>query len=227
MRAPILLVGAEAFEFAELLRRFEHRPLPGAAVRFARVGQFKDRELVVMADGPGPKRARHAVLEALNRVRPAEIWSIGICGALDPGLRCGDVVVASQIVDRATGERFDAEGGDLPVVSQDRVAATVEEKRRLREYGVAVEMEAAAVAREACRLGIPVLCFKAVSDTAGEEFGVDLNGSRDGEGRFRPERIVANALLQPLTRVPELFRLHRQSRTASNALGEFLVRRLS
>jgi len=227
MSGPVLLVGAEAFEFAELLRRFEHRPPPEAVVRFARMGQFKDRELVVVADGPGPQRARYAVREALKRVRPSEIWSIGICGALDPGLRRGDVVIASNVVDRATGERLDAGPGDVSVVSQDRIASTVEEKRRLREYGVAVEMEAAAVAREARDRGIPFRCYKAVSDTAGEEFGLDLNRSRDDDGRFRPARIVWSALSNPIAGIPELFRLHRHSRAASDALGEFLVRQLS
>ena len=83
-------------------------------------------------------------------------------------------------------------------------------------------MEAAALLDRAQRWGVPFYCVRAVSDAANEDFAVDFNAARDKEGRFRPERIVAQALRRPLSGIPELLRLRRNAGLASIALGEFL-----
>jgi 4-hydroxy-3-methylbut-2-enyl diphosphate reductase len=93
----------------------------------------------------------------------------GLCGALDPGLRPGDLVVASEVragdeaVVCATdlAERLGARVG--PVVSLDHVARR-DEKRRLAETGaLAVDMESFWLARHAAPR--PVAVVRAVVDT--------------------------------------------------------------
>ena len=146
--------------------------------------------------------------------------SVGFCGALDPALRIGDIVVTGEF----------REGGDAPFVSgevwsQDRVAVTAEEKRELRRTtgAAVVEMESAAVAAKAREWGVPFRQVRAVSDAAGDDLPLDFNRYRDSEGRFSRVRIGFAALARPLA-IPGLIRLDRNCRVASESLGEFLAR---
>jgi adenosylhomocysteine nucleosidase len=154
------------------------------------------------------------------------VVSTGLCGALDPALRIGDIVVATDV----NGERC-----SLPqtarryvsgrIVSIDQVADSPEHKRLLRqEYqAVAVEMEAAGVASKAREMGARFYCIRAVSDAADEDFVVDLNAARDRRGRFRIWHILGQVLLHPATGVPELLRLRRNAKRAARALGDFIA----
>jgi adenosylhomocysteine nucleosidase len=137
-----------------------------------------------------------------------EVISTGFCGALDPALAIGDIVVG-------TGE----------IWSEDRVAVSAEDKRRLREKTGArvVEMEFAAVQAKALEWGVPCRAVRVVSDTAGEDLPLDLNRYRDAEGRFQLARIAVAGVLRPFTVLPGLLRLDRNSRVAAEKLGEFFV----
>jgi adenosylhomocysteine nucleosidase len=168
---------------------------------------------------------------ARRHIRPDVVVSTGFCGALDPKLKLGDVLVASAIIDRENGKKYlpevletarAFEQGEL--LSVNRVANTAEEKLRLRATGArAVEMEAAAVAARASIWDLPLYCIRTVSDTADENFGIDFNRMRDGAGRFSRGRIVLAAVARPWFRIPALLRLRRGCRKASLSLGDFLA----
>jgi hypothetical protein len=199
----ILVVAAENFELKYI------RPQSSA-------------EWILTANGPGPALAG----EAADRVGPRvdAVISAGLCGALSPGLHVGDIVVASAV----NGEPVECPKSvgrftRGAVASIDRVAQTAAEKAELARSGaIAVEMEAAAVLQRARRWGLPFYCIRAVSDTSDESFELDLNAARDISGRFRVGRILTQAACRPLSGVPELLRLRRNSETACRALGEFI-----
>lgn len=177
---------------------------------------------IFVANGPGPILAGEAVDRITQDVDA--ILNVGLCGALIPELGIGDIVLGSSVnglkieVPQSTGKSMVG-----PIVSLDRVAQTVEEKAALRKTGaIAVEMEAAAVLERARQRGVPFYCVRAVSDTASEGFELDLNATRDKAGRFRVGRILAQAARRPITGLPELLRLKRNSDLASKALGEFI-----
>ena len=170
----------------------------------------------LLASGPGAQ----LVSEALRERRAADgIVSVGFCGALDPALEIGDIVVSG--VDVRSTRRF-VRG---EIISADRVAVTVAEKRELRERtgAIAVEMEAGAVAAKAREWGIPFRCIKVVSDTAREDMPLDFNRYRDAAGRFSRGRIAMAALGRPFRRIPALMRFDRNCRIAAEKLGEFLA----
>jgi len=213
-----LMVAAEAREFEGILKRAgDVRPLawPGAA--FSRQAAWKDSRWFLIANGPGPR----LVERALERRPDVErILSIGFCGALDPALRIGDIVVSGE-VPGGLGASFVR--GD--VVSVDRVAITVRDKRDLRAAtgAAVVEMESAAVAQKAREWDVPFGCVRAVSDAAGEDLPLDFNLYRDADGRFERTRIALAALGRPFTVLPRLVRLDRHCRRAAERLGEFLA----
>ena len=213
-----LLVAAEAEEFSGVVSRASKvYPLEAPGVAFAKVVDWTPGKTFLMANGPGPQLA----VKALERRIPIDgIMSVGFCGALDPKLEIGDIVVSGEFpgADRRTFLRGE-------VLSVDRVAVTAAEKGELRRTTGAsvVEMESAALMGKAREWGVPFCCVKTVSDTAGECMPLDFNRFRDHEGRFSRTRIALAAAVRPFSGAPGLLRLMRNSRRAAESLGEFLA----
>jgi adenosylhomocysteine nucleosidase len=234
----ILFTAAEAFELEPLAKLLTGlRPLKWP-LDYAQEGVWEGKRYLLAANGPGPKLASHCVEVALRATSMAElssskleaVVSTGLCGALQPDLQIGDIIEASELLNPDTHERLpcsrvqsDREIRYGTLVSLDRVAGTIREKRVLSETGaLAVEMEAAGVARRAAAVKMPFFCLKAVSDRADEEFVMDFNQMRSNDGRFSRGKIIVYALTHPST-VSRLLSLRRRSHEAASALGVFLA----
>src|ERR1700744_3622338 len=100
-RRTWLLVAAERREFAGVLKRFGRPGRLDWPVEFGcEVIGNGDRWLLV-ANGPGAG----LVERALNkRVEVDGLISTGFCGALDPSLRVGDIVLDGSNVSRGAGK---------------------------------------------------------------------------------------------------------------------------
>jgi adenosylhomocysteine nucleosidase len=213
-----LVVAAEPREFAGILKRAgPARRISRGGARYARQIEWRAGRWWLVANGPGPRLVEQALA---GDWRVDAVLSVGFCGALDPDLRIGDIVVSGDVPRRASGPFVRGE-----ILSIDRVAVTAEQKRRLRaESGAAaVEMESAAVAAKARQWGVPFGCVRVVSDTAGEDLPLDFNEYRAASGRLELARIAGAALLRPFTALPGLLRLERNCRLAAERLGEFLA----
>lgn len=212
------MVAAEAREFRGILKRF------GPAAKLNREGAKFSREVMrdgdrwwLLANGPGPRCVEEVLRQKMD---VSGIVNTGFCGALDPSLNIGDVVVwgGAPAVSRLPFVKGE-------ISSADRVVVTAEEKRLLREKtgAIAAEMEAAAVKKTADRWGVPFYCVRAVSDTANEDMPLDFNLYRDRAGRFSLPRIALAAMSRPFTRIPALRRLEANCNVASESLGAFFA----
>ena len=211
------MVAAEAREFEGILKRAgEARRLPWPGAAFSREIVSNNRRWLLIANGPGPRLVDHAL-----QTKPSvdRVVSIGFCGALDPALRIGDIVVSGEVP-----EELGASFVQGDVLSVDRVAITAAEKGELRAstQAAVVEMESAAVARKAREWEMPFGCVRVVSDVADENLPLDFNRYRDADGRFSRTRIALAAMGHPFTVLPGLLRLDRNCRLAAERLGEFL-----
>jgi adenosylhomocysteine nucleosidase len=212
------MVAAEAREFEGILKRARNvRPLPWPGAAFSREIVSKNRRWLLVANGPGPRLVDQALQ---NKPDVDRMVSIGFCGALDPALRIGDIVVSGEVP-----EELGASFVQGDVLSLDRVAITAAEKGELRAstQAAVVEMESAAVARKAREWAVPFGCVRVVSDVAGENLPLDFNSYRDADGRFSRTRIAFAAMGHPFTVLPGLIRLDRNCRLAAERLGEFLA----
>jgi nucleoside phosphorylase len=235
----ILYVAGEAAELRPLAQALVNLRKLKWPIDYAFEGILAGKRIVLAANGAGPKLAAQAVEVAIRAVSAAElsaskleaVVSTGFCGALDASLKEGQIVVATSLLDVKTGQWTEcqtvsgtaAEFVSGPLLSQDRIAVTVEEKQILAGSGaLAVEMEAAGVMARTKRAELPFYCIKVVSDRVDEGFGFDLNALRTIEGRISRGKIGIHALSHPSV-LPELFRLKRRSERAAKALGEFLV----
>jgi adenosylhomocysteine nucleosidase len=215
--APVLFVAAESREFDGLIQQIgssNSLDWPGAA--FSREIMVNGARWWLIANGPGSALVNRMLA---NRRNVNEMVSTGFCGALDPTLKVGDIVISG-----------DAPQTKLPFIrgglhTSDRVVVTAQEKQRLRAstQAVAVDMEASAVAEKAREWGVPFRYVRVVSDTAKEDLPLDFNSFRDPQGRFSRGRIAAAAILRPRTAIPALLRLDKNCRRASQKLGVFLA----
>lgn len=213
-----MVVAAEGRELAEILRRIPNvKTVSGLNVQFARKAEWRGGTWLFLANGPGPRLAGAAWEEAAKLLKVDRMISTGFCGALDPALQIGDIVVSGPEIRSSLPFRSGS------IASRDRVASTAAEKASLRQSTAAIvtEMEAQAGEERAAAWGVPFQWVKAVSDTSDEDFPLDFNQLRDREGRFSLIRIALRALSRPLTHVPALLRLDNHCRVASGRLGEF------
>jgi adenosylhomocysteine nucleosidase len=222
----ILFIAAEPRECAPWVGHWDSVRALSLPVHWARAGKWKGADMIAIANGAGPERARAAVQASPS---PAAICNIGFCGALDPSLSPGEIFVATEV--RNGKRRYaaalppnapDAKSGVL--ASQRRIACTAAEKHNLFASGAfAIEMEAAGAASASEELKVPFYCVRAVSDLANEDFANDFNVCLMPDGRINVARLLFNALKSPVRRFGELIRLSQRTAIASRNLGEFLA----
>ena len=137
------------------------------------------RDARVRRTGMGPRRARSAAKELA--AEPARALAVvGFCGAVDPDLRPGDLVVASEV--RGPEGTVACPGADLlvallrraglrarsgPLVSVSRPARGAERARLAESGAIAVDMESAWLVAGASQR--PFAVVRAVVDTPARE----------------------------------------------------------
>jgi adenosylhomocysteine nucleosidase len=221
----LVFVAAERREFEGLLVHVDGVSRPNWPLDFVRIGRLNGAQVVLVANGPGPKLAGDAVDVVKEHESMEGLISIGFCGGLRQTLVPCDIFVASEVV--GTGPAL------LPVstrpfqtgklLSIDRVVSAAAEKRALSNDADAVEMEAAAVAARARDWGLPFYAVRVVTDTCEESFPLDFNRMRSADGRFSRAKILAAALRRPGVVFPELMKLNKRTKRAAQALGDFLA----
>jgi adenosylhomocysteine nucleosidase len=132
-------VAAEAREFAGFLANAERVVKLNWPLSFARIVWLNGRAGLLVANGPGPKLAGHALdvvrekkdLQRLNvNLELTGLASTGFCGALDPALEPCDIFVADElmVVAEFRGPLPDGRGSETQphaLPSRDRKGAVV------------------------------------------------------------------------------------------------------
>jgi adenosylhomocysteine nucleosidase len=158
--------------------------------------------------------------------------SFGIAGALKPGLRAGDIILSTEVVDddkrwlssdslRSRIAELVEEIGAIegPVLGAQIALATKADKRRAwRETGaLAVDLESVVVARAAAALGIPFVVLRAVADPAARELPPAALVPLSGDGKPALGPVLASVLRRP-KQLPNLLTVAREARQALQAL---------
>jgi adenosylhomocysteine nucleosidase len=224
----ILFVASAPMEYSGMRKLTKAQRSPALGCDWTRSGQMGGHDILLSANGVGWARAAAAVDAACAAFEADAVVSTGFCGALDPELVIGSVVVGSCVRGSAAFACQPLSSG-LPhtrgvVFSVDHVVQTAAEKRALRARGGSVvEMEAAGVASRALARGLPFYCVRAVTDVAGEDLANDFNQALRGDGHFATMRVFRHSLSRPVVRVPELIRLRANCKRAAQTLGDFFA----
>ena len=195
----ILIVAALEEELKtcmELCR--EIRPMPGTDVPLRQARTAKGTPIAFLRAGVGPEKSTARIRKAFDWIDPDLMLIAGYAGALDPGLKIGDLVAVTSArafsLDKKhpdwnhveAGTPFDLTHADalaavgtavLPVLkgsilSSRHVLGNPEHKDLLfrRFQASVVDMETAFLAREAAARRIPVSALRVISDTARDSF---------------------------------------------------------
>ena len=175
----------------------------------------------------------HARLEAaLGRLAPGArgLVSIGIGGALAPGLHPGDWVVADAVLAGAEAVPTDAAWADrliaaLPgarrgaILGADLMVAEVAGKAALhRETGaLAVDMESHVAARVAQRHNLPFAAARVISDAADRSLPPAARMGMRPDGGMDLPAVLRSLLAHPL-QLPALIRTGLEAERAFRAL---------
>lgn len=158
--------------------------------------------------------------------RPRQLISAGFSGALQPGLRVGDHVCATEVVD-THGNSWQAlrpsalAGCDIAagrLLAAPELVGDPQEKQRLgRQYdALAVDMESAIAARVCQEYQVPFACLRVISDDWQTSLSPHLVEMLR-RGRVSLPRLAVQVLRHPKL-IGELGRLARQTRRASQEL---------
>jgi len=219
----VAIVAALEREVKRLIKVWELRPKEhgGYAFRF-----FEGQDIVVVCGGIGTEPARRAAEAVMAIYSPAIVYSVGFAGALEPGVKAGDVFQPSQVINAGDGSRVSLSGGNGILVSFGAVAGP-EQKAKLRDSYSAqlVDMEAAAVARAAQVRGVAFGAVKAISDEFDFAFPA-MERFVSANGRFLEARFALFAALRPWLWW-KVWRLASNSNRASEALCDRLINSMS
>ncbi len=125
--------------------------------------------------GMGPRQALKKLHPCLARGRYQLVVSTGFAGGARPGLRVGDLVMATQVIDASSGQHWlPARGlenslgnlswGSFVTTQRPVLAPQAKEKLGVRYGAVAVDMETAAVAQVCTRAQVPWVALRAILD---------------------------------------------------------------
>jgi adenosylhomocysteine nucleosidase len=190
----VAIVAAVEREVRPLVKkwRISQKEHLGRSFRF-----FEGDETVLVCGGIGAEPARRAAEAAIAIYAPGVVYSVGFCGALEPGLNAGDVIEPSHVIDAKDGSRVNLSRGGGILVSFGAVADPAQKVKLKESFGAqAVDMEAAAVARAAQARGVEFAALKAVSDEFDFEFP-PTERFVDSDGNFQQWRFAVYAALRP------------------------------
>jgi adenosylhomocysteine nucleosidase len=156
------------------------------------------------------------------------VVSAGACGALDPQLQRGDLIVPETVV-ALSGSRYPTDpvpglGQRGTLLTVDEVAQTTADKARLwmATGAQAVDMESVPIIEWARARRLSVAVIRAVSDTADQAVPADVAALVDPGGRVRAGHALRAALARPRA-IADVLALGRGAdaalRTVAAALG--------
>lgn len=183
------------------------------------------RRLGPVATSGGTAAGAHSAAQELVRQGARALVSFGICGALDPVLRPGDLISAETVIVNDCAFKADPAltlwlgGRSGTALDSPVIVASADTKRRLRRSTAAdvVDMESGAVARVAASDGLPFAILRAVCDPADFSLPRVACLPLTRSGRVRPIS-VTYALASRPAELGDVVRLARHAANARRAL---------
>ncbi len=187
--------------------------------------------ILVRCGGPGPAGVARIFGSIADSSPFRFVLSIGLAGALVPGLDAGEACWPNEILDaqghthrplalpEGIAARFGITVGGRLFSSPQPLADPRDKALAHADYGaLLVDMESAGVAEFAARYGIPFAALRVVADEAGDRLPPAVLAATDEAGALHPARLAANLVRRP-QEWRDFAQLARRGRRAERRLG--------
>jgi len=189
-------------------------------------------EIVAVQTGIGIRAAARSVERVLDSAAIEHVVVVGVAGGIGASVTIGDLVVPELVIDLATGAQFrPARFGDTPprgtlLTSDGLLTDSAAFARFDREGAIAIDMETSAVAAACERRKCPWSVFRGISDHT-DDGSIDqaVFGLTGPDGDAKLGAVARFVLTQPW-RIPQLARLARGLKLATNAAAAAAMRAL-
>jgi len=164
--------------------------------------------------------------------RAACVLSFGLCGALDPALKVGDLIIGSGVAAPGGFQPCDvawleslkrafpaAMLGSIPATPDIFADPAARAELRAQSGGVAVDIESGRIAAEAIRTNVPFAILRCVSDDAYRTLPRSAVAGFADNGQIRPIRVLAELVRRPWE-LGALIRTAVEAAIAFRALGD-------
>jgi len=161
------------------------------------------------------------------------VLSSGLAGSLCPERRQNEIIVPTRVgnLRDANGVSLEpgitrlAQGCGASVISTlltaDHIVETAGEKKRLGQFGEAVDMESFHVASRFIGDEVMVGIIRAISDDSDQDLPIDFSRCLTSQGRLRIGALSRELVGSP-SKIPALVKFGLQSREAAQKLVVFL-----
>jgi adenosylhomocysteine nucleosidase len=226
-----LITYAVEAEFApwRALRNIDESNVGAIKVQRAQIGRAT---VDFVATGIGLANARR-IAEAVMPGGYSFCVCSGFAGALRDSCKVGEVVVAEKVRQdnkadtsecaRNLVTRADLDGAKRihTLLTVDHLVGTAAEKSRLSPFAEAVDMESYAILSVARQRKLPAVAIRVISDSFDRDLPVEIDTLVDEGGNVKVSGVLRYVARHPLV-LPALLRLGRESKTAAEALANFL-----
>lgn len=193
---------------------------------FARLrdGKLGGQPVTVVHTGMGRAAAAKALKQAIDHFRPDWVLCSGFAGGLDPEIRTGTLIAASNFSSPHLLDDLPPEIASTTFCSHSHALDTPAAKRAHREQtgAAVVDMESSVLSAECLDAATPVLTLRIVSDSADEALPLPSGVAYD----FTRQRIRHAAIAWYLAthpwQIPALVRFVRQLPTLQERLAAAL-----
>jgi len=231
-KADIGIVSALPIELSPFVGRCARvRKYSGGRFVF-RGGTYEDIRIVFAESGMGFASARQASLSLIEAHSPKWLLSCGFSGALQPGMKIGDIVVADEIVDThgqslsvpvnmSSESRQSLHVGRL--LTADSMVRKVSEKQQLADTSaaLAVDMESLAVAQVGRETKTRFMAVRVISDDMSADLPPEIASLISSSGSLRLGAAVGAIWKRPDS-IKEMWRLRENAVQAAQRLAIFL-----
>jgi adenosylhomocysteine nucleosidase len=204
----------------------------GFVVGLAAEARIAEQFGALVRAGGGTPAGAEAAASRLIAGGATALVSFGLAGGLDPSLRPGTLLVASDVlsdgerlaVDTALAKRFGGVTGHSILAGSTVVAEAAAKQALWAATGAhAVDLESGAVARVARRYGLPFAVVRAICDPAERTLPPAALVALNPDGRIGLMPMVRSLITRP-DQIPRLLALARDASRARQALIQMAKR---
>jgi nucleoside phosphorylase len=203
------------------------------------------KEITLVETGMGEEHIEKALGWAVGQSKPDLLLFGGFCGGLHTGLRIGDVCIVERAVAYRASAKESKKMVTFRFPDELRAFLADQNIRSMTAFTIAapedkltltgcvkpfsalcegdgeaclpgVDMETHALAGIACRLKLPLLCFRSVSDEVSQELGFDLDDITGPGGKVKVGKVLSTILIHPGTLQAFFLAWRRSVKAAGN-----------